>query len=88
MSNLDSKDKLFMDGFHEHVDNLMDDLFFCRRAHIIAGVESEEDIDAYMMESAKQAKAKYEDMTMELAKKEMLSRIIRRLSDIDIGEDE
>ena len=88
-SNKDEQDELLMDGFHGVVDRMMDELFFDRKSHILAEVENEEDIDNYIVESAKKAKARYEDMTKEEAQRKMESRILRNLASmIDEADEE
>ena len=87
-SNKDEQDELLMDGFHGVVDRMMDELFFDRKSHILAEVENEEDIDNYIVESAKKAKARYEDMTKEEAQRKMESRILRNLASMIDEEDE
>lgn len=86
-SNKDEQDKLLIDGFHGIVDRLMDELFFDRKSHVLAEVENEEDIDNYIVESAKKAKERYEDMTKEEAQHKMDSRILRSLASM-IDEEE
>lgn len=86
-SNKDEQDKLLIDGFHSVVDRMMDELFFDRKSHVLAEVENEEDIDNYIVKSAKEAKARYEDMTKEEAEYKMESRILRSLASM-IDEEE
>lgn len=79
-SSKDEQDKLLIDGFHGIVDRMMDELFFDRKSHVLADVENEEEIDNYIVESAKKAKERYEDMTKEEAQYEMESRILHNLA--------
>ena len=86
-SSRDEQDKLLMDGFHSVVDRMMDELFFNRKLHVLVEVENEEDIDNYIVESAKKAKERYEDMTKEEAQLKMQSRLLRNLASM-IDEEE
>ena len=86
-SSKDEQDKLLIDGFHDVVDRMMDELFFNRKSHALTGVENEEDIDNYIVESAKKAKERYEDMTKEEAQFKMNARILRSLASM-IDEEE
>lgn len=89
-SNKDEQDELLIDSFHGVVDRMMDELFFDRKSHILAEVENEEDIDNYIVESAKKAKARYEDMTKEESQRKMDSRILRNLASMidEVDEEE
>lgn len=89
-SNKDEQDELLIDSFHGVVDRMMDELFFDRKSHVLAEAESEEDIDNYIVESAKKAKARYEDMTKEEAQRKMDSRILRNLASMidEVDEEE
>lgn len=86
-SSKDEQDKLLIDGFHGAVDSMMDELFFDRKSHVLAGAQSEEDIDNYIVESAKKAKERYEDMTKEEAQCKMQSRLLRSMASM-IDEEE
>ena len=86
-SSEDEQDKLLMDGFHSVVDRMMDELFFNRKLHVLVEVENEEDIDNYIVESAKKAKERYEDMTKEEAQLKMNARLLRNLASM-IDEEE
>ena len=79
-SSEDEQDKLLVDSFHGVVDHMIDELFFNRKLHILAEAESEEDIDNYIVESAKKAKERYEDMSKEEAQRKMKSRLLRNLA--------
>lgn len=87
-SSEDEQDKLLMDGFHSVVDRMMDELFFNRKLHVLVEVENEEDIDNYIVESAKKAKERYEDMTKEEAQLKMQSRLLRNLASMIDDEEE
>lgn len=86
-SNKDEQDKLLIDGFHGVVDRMMDELFFSRKSHVLTGAENEEDIDNYIVESARKAKARYEDMTKEEAQLKMNARLLRSMASM-IDEEE
>lgn len=87
-SSEDEQGKLLMDGFHSVVDRMMDELFFNRKLHVLVEVENEEDIDNYIVESAKKAKERYEDMTKEEAQLKMQSRLLRNLASMIDDEEE
>lgn len=78
-SSKDEQDKLLIDSFHGMIDHMMDDLFLSRKIHLLWNVESEEATDAYIVESAKQAKARYENLTQEEADLKMQSRVLKKI---------